>query len=199
MLESSGPVRTFIAINLPAQVLTQVAEFQRDFVSALPGAGIRWTPPEHIHLTVRFLGDVPMADLPDLENALRRACAGVGPFVLRVSGAGCFPDSRRPRILYVGLEGALDPLKRLHAAIEQETGRWGEHEDREFHPHLTLGRVKRPDLGLASGITRQLDQAARCTLGEWRVGQVDLMRSDLSSAGPRYTQLARVALALPPA
>ena len=73
-----------------------------------------------------------------------------------------------------------------------ETEQWGEGEDREFHPHLTLGRMKQPDPRAARAIAQAMEQARNVALGEWQVEHVDLMRSDLSDAGPRYSLLTRV-------
>jgi len=188
-------VRSFIAINLPPEVMAKLAEFQREFHAAVPGDDVRWTGPEQIHLTLRFLGNIAKSELSQVEDALRRGCQGVGPFALRARGAGCFPDIRQPRIVWVGFDGALDHLMRLEAAITRETERWGEREEREFHPHLTLGRVKKPSRDLASALGRHLEQARQRDFGSWQVEQVDLMQSDLSSAGPRYTRLAGVRLA----
>jgi len=188
-------VRSFIAINLPPAVLVKVAEFQSELRAAVPRDCVRWTQPEQIHLTLRFLGNIAEGELSQVEDALRRGCRGVGPFAPRARGAGCFPDLQRPRILWVGFDGALEPLLHLQAAITRETGPWGEREEREFHPHLTLGRVKRASRELASALARHLEQAGQRDFGSWPVEQVDLMQSDLSSAGPRYTRLAGVRLA----
>ncbi len=191
-------VRSFIAINLPPEVRTKLAGFQHEFQAALPEEGVRWTGPEQMHLTLKFLDNVATDELSQVEDALRRGCRGIGPFTLCARGAGCFPDVRRPRILWVGFEGALDDLMRLQAAIRRETERWGEPEEREFHPHLTLGRVKKASRELASALGRHLEQVGPRDFGSWQVEQVDLMRSVLSSAGPRYTRLAEVRLASAP-
>lgn len=195
MSNAPGHVRSFIALNLPPDVLARLAEFQREFRAARPLEGIRWTQPEQVHLTLKFLGHVATDELAELEDALGRGCRGIGPFAVCARGAGCFPDLRRPRIVWVGFGGALDPLRRLQAAIARETERWGERDEHEFHPHLTLGRVKKPDRELASALARHLGQTGSREFGSWLVEQVDLMQSDLSSAGPRYTRLASVRLA----
>jgi 2'-5' RNA ligase len=194
MSTGSGHVRAFIALNLPRTVQAALAEFQREWRAALPGEGVRWTQPEQIHLTLRFLGNAARSELGDLEQALARGCQGLGPFTVCARGAGCFPDLRRPRILWAGFGGALTALQDLHAALARETARWGEPEEQAFHPHLTLGRVKQPDRRLAHALARHLEQTGARDFGSWPVEQVDLMQSELSSAGPRYTALATVRL-----
>jgi 2'-5' RNA ligase len=185
-------IRVFIAINLPADLQRKLEQLQGELSKALPPGGVRWTQAEQIHLTLRFLGHVAEASLPELEDALRRACARSGPFDLRAEGLGCFPSPRRPRIVWVGIAGALDKLRGLLDAIERETESWGEREERESHPHLTVGRVKVTSPALSRALEAKL--SGPVSLGQWRVGQVDLMRSDLSPQGPRYSRLAAVAL-----
>ena len=194
MAESSRGIRSFIAVNLPSELLNRIGRFQDDLREVVPGAAVRWTRADQIHLTLRFLGNVPEAALPELSDALRRACQTAEPFHLRALGAGCFPDLRRPKIVWVGLTGSNDALAQLQGGIARATEQWGEREDREFHPHLTLGRMKQPDPRAARAIAQALEQAGNVALGEWQVEGVDLMRSDLSSTGPRYSLLTRVTL-----
>jgi 2'-5' RNA ligase len=187
-------VRAFIAIPLPEEIRRRIGAFQREWQTGLREDAVRWAPVEQIHLTLRFLGKVPEAALPELESALRRACEGVSGFELVASGSGCFPDPRKPRVLWVGLRGALPALADLQAKIAGATSAWGELEEREFHPHLTIGRVKQtPPVAL-----RQIWQDAQTVtcgeLGCWHVGEVLLMRSELSPAGAKHTALARAAL-----
>lgn len=187
-------VRTFIAINLPAEVRRRLGAFQEQLRQAAPGQGVRWTEPEQIHLTLRFLGNVPEPELPQLSQALTQACQSARPFELEAQGAGAFPDLKRPRILWIGLVGAVTALVQLQAAVLEATRNWGELEDRPFHPHLTLGRVKTPEPRLLARLSAALQQASSAAFGQWPVHQVELMRSDLSPAGPRYTVLAEARL-----
>ncbi len=108
---------------------------------------------------------------------------------------GVFPTEARPRVLWVGLRGELDALRRLHAQIARETAAWGEREEREFHPHLTLGRVKSVRPAEVRAIAPALERVNAGDLGSWRVERVDLMRSQLSQTGATHTCLAGVPLA----
>ena len=190
-LAEGNVLRMFIAITLPDEVRRGIADFQREWQSGLRGNFIRWTPVEQIHLTLRFLGDVSSTAFPQLEAALCRACDGVAGFELGAAGSGCFPDSRKPRVLWVGVSGDVDALARLQWRITDETRAWGEVETRDFRAHLTLGRIKE-----APGtVAREIAQRARAMncgkLGRWRVGEVLLMRSELSPAGARHSELSR--------
>lgn len=192
MSEDPNPVRTFVAIHPPLEVLERVVEFQQELKSRLCGGGIRWAHADQVHLTLRFLGDVPATDLSEIEAAVRQGCEPFNPIHLQAVGTGCFPDVRRPRVLWVGLRGDLEPLHRLHSSIEEATARWGEREDREFHPHLTLGRIKQPDRRLADALAHRLGQSRDLVFGGWKATSAALMRSELSPSGARYTRLAEV-------
>src|SRR4051812_28775111 len=140
-------VRTFIAVELPAQVhalLTTVQQELRDMMGGAAGA-IRWARPEGIHLTLQFLGDVPSDSIPEIERALRNACAYATPFSLQVGGLGAFPNARRPRVIWVGLTGdtqAMAALNALQQAVTEQMATLGFKSDNSFKPHLTLGRVR---------------------------------------------------------
>ena len=187
-------MRVFVAIPLPDEIRRRIAAFQRDWQSGLNEHPVRWTPVEQIHLTLWFLGNVPEATVPELETALRRACEGVAGFELVAGGSGCFPDARKPRVLWVGLSGALPALADLQAKIACATSAWGEMDERKFHPHLTIGRVKQAPAPNLREISQRAERMACGELGRWRVGEVLLMRSELSPAGAIHTKLAGVPL-----
>jgi 2'-5' RNA ligase len=176
-------VRLFVALNLPDGVrraLWDGAAPLRDL-----GLPIKWVRPEGIHVTLKFLGEVPEARERELRAALSRAAAGTHPLPLVVDGFGAFPAVERPRIIWAGVD--QDPaLELLQHRVEQEFAPLGfPPEGRPFRPHLTLGRAAResrpgPCLGLAETLAGLQHQET--TL----VGTVDLMQSVLQSAGPAY-------------
>ena len=187
-------VRAFIAVRLPAEVRVAVERVQRELKAAVRGDAVRWTPSEQIHLTLKFLGNIAADSLPDLETALRRACANASPFELTAGGLGAFPSEERPRVLWVGVSGQGEALRRLQEAVRRETEAWGEREEKVFHPHLTLGRVKTNSSRELRELSRALLTTNATGLGAWRVEQVALMRSELSSDGARHSCLASVGL-----
>jgi 2'-5' RNA ligase len=193
--QPSGPegiIRAFIALNLPPLVKERLREIQKELKRGQGGAAARWTPVEQIHLTLRFLGNVPGGSVPDILAAMRSACAGQPHFELRTGAPGCFPSERKPRIIWVGVGGAVESLSRLQEAVAQETGEWGEREDRPYHAHLTIGRVGKRDSRGSSHLGVALSKAAPGRTVAWRVEQVDLMQSRLEPAGATYTVLGRV-------
>lgn len=189
-------IRAFVAIALPTHVLDHIQQVQQKFRTRLRDGSVRWLRPDQIHLTLRFLGNVPADQLEELKNNLERVCGPVGPFSLRAEGAGSFPDVNRPRILWVGLTGDVEALRGLEARLAPAVAAFGDHaEDRDFSPHLTVGRVRTSDPGEVRRIGDLVEAARAGQSGEWRVEEVKLMRSDVSAAGAAYHRLAAVPLA----
>jgi 2'-5' RNA ligase len=156
----------------------------------MPADVVRWTRPDHIHLTLKFMGRVAPDSLPDLEQALRGACQSATSFRVQAEGVGCFPDMKRPRIVWVGIGAGLSALQGLQASIEREMQRWSAPEDRVFRPHLTIGRVKQTTRAAASALAQALKARSAVVLGGWIAEEVELIRSELASEGPHYTRLA---------
>ena len=185
-------VRAFIAIAVEPALAAEVRKVQQRLNS--PGGVVRWINPEHLHLTLQFLGNVAAGQLDALAAALRRACAQTAPFQLALEGAGCFPNTKSPRVVWIGIQGDLEPLRILQEQIAQETKTFGDHGDeRAFQPHLTIGRVKASGLeGRKTG--QAIEHVTVPRLGDWTVHHVLLVQSELSPQGARYTTLATVAL-----
>ncbi len=148
---------------------------------------MRWVAPDGLHITVKFLGHVDADRFPAIQERLDRAVVGAKPFSVLLAGFGAFPSPRRPRVVWAGCEAA-PPLELLQDRIEREMQQLGfPVEARVFHPHVTLGRVKRGakprDL---EGLEQRLANAAFD--GEFTVRSIDLMESTLHPAGARYTR-----------
>jgi 2'-5' RNA ligase len=190
-------IRAFIAIHLPVDVKARLAEAQRELQKLAPASAVRWTPMEQMHLTLRFLGDVSEDVLGPLTDGLRRAADRSEPFALRARGAGCFPNARRPRVIWVGVTGPGDALLCLQRCVVEATASWGERDDREFHAHLTLGRIKEGNLREAARLGEAVTGWAEREFGACRVSSVALMRSELSPQGAKHSVLAEAALGAP--
>jgi RNA 2',3'-cyclic 3'-phosphodiesterase len=154
---------------------------------------ISWTKPSNIHLTLKFLGGVEASRIDAVGKAIERAAQGIGPFEVEVGGAGCFPSSRSPRVLWVGITDTPEQLRRLYDNIENQLeGKGFPREKRKFSPHLTIGRIRAPqnsvsvaDALIAKGFDSQ----------SFTVREVILMRSDLRPTGSIYTPQTVVNLA----
>jgi len=189
-------IRSFVAVDLGALVKTRLAEIQRQLKSSTPSGSVRWVQPDAVHLTLKFLGDVPAERVGEITSALTRACEPLSPLSFSVAGAGCFPDLRRPNVVWIGVEDSTRKLQALQLAVEKALNPLGfPPENRSFKPHLTLGRTQRSapvaDLRAVGERVAALQVGA---LGTVEAHEIILMRSDLSPGGSRYTPLAHVSL-----
>lgn len=181
-------LRTFVALELDASVRTAVADYLLPLRSV---PGVAWARPENLHLTLKFLGNVATARLPALTERLAAATAMQPAFVMRVAGIGAFPNLARPRVLWIGCTGA--PLAALAAAVDAACVQAGfAAEDRAFHPHVTLGRIREP--GRRDRFPVLLTDGGRA-FGSSTVPAIVLFASKLGSGGARYTPLATLPLA----
>lgn len=188
-------MRCFIAISLDRALAREVGRVQRQLAPAVPADAVRWVRVDQLHLTLKFLGDVAEARVDLLAESLRRACAGRGPLRLELNGLGCFPNLTRPRVLWVGVGGDTDALRQVQARVAAETTNFGDQgEEQQFHPHLTIGRLKSREPGVLRRVGQALGAASVGALGQWQVGEVILFSSRLSPQGPTHTALARVPL-----
>lgn len=189
-------VRAFIAIELDETINAALADLQGQLKAKVPQGSVRWVKPGGIHLTLKFLGNVPANRIEEIERVLTQACAGFPAFSFSVGGLGCFPNPRRPRVVWVGVQEESGTLPRLQKAIEDGMEELGfSPEGRKFHAHLTLGRTQRR---ASSGDVRRLGQLVAETdigeLGQMEARAVSLIRSDLKPTGAVYTRLAAVEL-----
>lgn len=179
-------MRLFIALTLPAR------EQNRIHAAAAPlreaDFPVRWLEPDSYHLTLKFLGNVRSEKVSVVEAVLDRVAGGTPTFPLAIRGFGAFPTIRRPRVLWVGVE-PVPALRCLKQDLEWALADHGfDRETRAFHPHITLGRA---DEERGAGVFRGLDEmAARLSYtGKVQVSSVELMRSQLSRQGARYSVL----------
>lgn len=187
-------LRLFVATVLPATILESLAAIQQRLRADTPHGVVRWVDPRGVHLTLKFLGDVPADQQPELEQALNEAAGDRQPFNLVLSELGCFPSVRRPRVVWVGLAGELPQMHALRDEVERTISPLGyPTEDRPFSPHLTLGRVRREaSASQASLLGGQVIRSQQMDTRAWRVESVSLMQSELSPGGATYTELHRV-------
>ena len=199
-------IRSFIAIELEDEhhraLRDLQARFQRELAAtknagSLMARNVRWVAPENIHLTLKFFGDVDMAAMPALQRAVADACVGVAPFSLRIAGAGAFPNTQRPNVIWVGVEGEVERAAQLTRRIDDACAALGfAREERPFSPHLTLGRVKRDASPAARrAIGEMIVNAAIGELGQLHVERISVMKSELQPSGSVYTRLTTVELA----
>ena len=191
-------LRLFVALAFPNEVraeLRRVAGAMRAFTPD----GTRWVNVDGAHLTLRFIGAAPPDAAPVLGEAVVRAAEGIAPFELSLAGAGVFPSRGAPRVLWVGVGGALDALTGLRDGVEDALAAAGiPNGERGFAPHVTLARV---NARLPRDEAQALSEAV-AALGVRRVAflvdEAGLYHSDLLPTGAVYTRLASAPLLRPP-
>jgi 2'-5' RNA ligase len=189
-------IRTFVAVELGQPQRAAMDKVQDALKRERAGRYVRWVAPEGIHLTLKFLGGVDASRMAELQAALIEACRGIPPFRLTISGVGAFPNTRRPRVVWVGLEGDTATAAQLAEQIEAAFAKLGfPREERPFSPHLTIGRIKRDSSPSDQQFAGEMvAQAQVGELGEVKARQVSIMKSDLRPTGSIYTQLYAVDL-----
>lgn len=192
-------VRCFVAIDLPDDIKDALRGVGAEQRALLPERSVRWSRVSGIHLTLKFLGDVAEVDLPAIKDALARTSTDHVPFFFSVGGLGCFPNPKRPRVVWVGVAEDTGRLAALQRDVDKRLARLGfERERRAFHPHLTLGRTRR---GAVSSEQLRIGEVLGASdvgeLGKVRVDKFHLMRSDLRSDGAVYTALQSFILGAP--
>lgn len=191
MPEVSEQIRAFVCIQLDPALIEELGDLERRLESALPKGAVRWSSPEQIHLTLKFLGNVPGTELEKVQAALQRACGGQPPFQLRAQGVGAFPAPRNPRVIWVGLVGDLERLLALQKRVDSALQSWSEMEERRaFRPHLTLGRVKAPPSRASRQIGECIQASPFASSHPWRVEEIFLMQSQLLPDGAVHKVVA---------
>jgi len=183
-------LRAFIAIEIPLPIRQAIFSQTESLRGALGPALVRWAPIDNMHLTLKFLGDISPANVDMLSQMLTAETTGCAPFSMQIGGLGSFPNSRRARVIWVGIQApaALDSLQR---GIDSASARLGyESEERPFSPHLTVGRVKQQVSASDQHIIRAaLERAQVGALGAAEIAAVHLFKSDLKPNGAVYTRL----------
>ena len=183
-------IRTFIALDFPLSILDSIEQQTKRLRQTLGNDVIRWVLTHNLHLTLKFLGNIPVSHLEFLKQMLAQATDSITQFDLQIGGVGSFPNSNRPRVLWVGIH-APAALSNLQKAIEKGAKRLGyEKEERPFSPHLTLGRVRQGLDGKdLQKISNALSSIQLGKIGIARVDSVHIYKSDLNSEGSVYTKL----------
>lgn len=182
-------IRVFVGLFAPPPLIETLTAAQDHGRQQLPPNSMNWTQPEQIHVTLNFLGNIPSSRLSEFEDVLFRIATDEQPCALQCQGLGCFPNTRNPKVLWAGLTGEMALLLRLKSLLDDGFEKLGiAREERAFHPHLTIGRVKH----LVPKERRQFEQMLENSgrfFGEWRVTRMDFVRSTLAPEGSQYSIL----------
>ncbi|MCD5390965.1 RNA 2',3'-cyclic phosphodiesterase [candidate division NPL-UPA2 bacterium] len=179
-------IRSFIAVRLDSEIRSKLASVQDELKKCK--ADVKWVKAENIHITLKFLGYILESQLKDIFKAADESIEGTSPFTLSFSGLGVFPKLQNPRVVWMGVKEGKEELVRISRNLEEILNRCGfEKEERPFHPHLTLGRVKSPRNrdSLIKAIESEKDRSA----GSMQVEELVVMQSLLKPGGAEYSAL----------
>jgi 2'-5' RNA ligase len=181
------PVRAFLAVDPPEEILREIARAEEKLRRMIHG-DIRWVRPEAIHLTLKFFGDIPRAEVETISRAVGPVAASFRSFTLEIGRAGVFPDAKRPRVIWLGLGGETARLAACQKELERSLAQAGyAREEKPFRPHLTLGRVRSQGL---KGLAEVLEKKESYGAGAFSARSLGLYRSELTPGGAVYTRLA---------
>jgi len=177
-------MRLFVALEIPSEVRENLAALLKSLRAVSPQT--RWVRPENLHVTLKFIGEVPETKLAAIRSALARARSDQ-PVTVDFRGLGFFPNDKHPRVFWAGIEASPN-LKTLAADIDKGTEKLGiAREQRPFSPHLTLARFEPP--GLAEKLRSAIHENATRNFGTLRTNQFHLIESKLKPSGAEYTTL----------
>jgi len=184
-------IRAFVAASLPVETINKVTGLQAELRASAKNAGmtVAWVPSANMHVTLKFLAEIPEESLWAIRDLLSERLAERATFPVDVKGLGAFPSRSNPRVVWVGVQSLGDELAKLAADVETWLELLGfEKESRPFHPHLTLGRIKQGSTDLIG--EREDLEIDHCTIQD-----IVLYQSVLSSRGVQYKPLITIPLA----
>ncbi len=183
-------MRTFIAVELPENIKKQIEQLQAPLKRT--DAFVSWVKPTNIHVTLKFLGEVPEEKTNEVLSATQKALEGSRKFTMDLKGMGAFPDIKRPKVIWIGTGSGQENLSRMAERIEEEMEKIGfPREKRKFSPHFTIGRVKS-----LRNIEKLMELVKSSDFQTERieVDEVVVMKSQLHPAGAIYTPLKKIPL-----
>jgi len=179
-------IRAFIAIEITEQMRQELSRIQSQLKPRLPGK-ISWVRPENIHLTLRFLGNIDQQMLLQIKQAIVDTADTASGFFAGLGELGAFPKVYNPRVIWIGINAGQDKLKALHAQLQEKLNCIGSAlEEKDFHPHLTIARVKL--LKDKQALETLLPQIKPLNLST-AINRIILFQSQLSPQGAIYSKL----------
>lgn len=181
--------RIFCAIDLPLSARASLMRHINRLREAVPHAQASWSREENIHLTLKFLGEIQIPVVSKLSNAAARAVAEFSPFQITLADTGVFPKQGTPRVLWIGVQDESGKLAELQTRLEEASASEGfAKEERAFHPHLTIARLRKPQGARTLAAAHEDMRFEPVTVA---VAELLVIRSEPSAAGSRYTVVSR--------
>jgi len=187
MMSEEKNIRAFLAVEPASEVLAAVERFQGKLKREISGS-VSWTRPQGNHLTLKFFGNISLADVENISSAVTRQASITPHLSLKIGRLGVFPDLRRPRVLWVGTTGDVEKLVALQKRLDKEFAAIGfPAEERPFRAHLTLARIR--DARTTAGIEEAMKKHTDFAAGEFTARELILFQSKLTPQGAVYTKL----------
>ncbi|MFH0732682.1 MAG: RNA 2',3'-cyclic phosphodiesterase [Candidatus Omnitrophota bacterium] len=189
---SDATTRAFIAISLTRQLHDELSILQDKLKQS--NADVKWSEPENIHLTLKFLGNITDEQIKNVVLSLKKISSGFNAFSVHLAQVGAFPKTSYPRVIWVGMDEGAETVKRLNQSIENELEALGlRKETREFSCHLTLGRVRsvKNKQGLTNIIEKEKDFTSAYRV---LIEDIILFKSTLTKKGPIYEPIFKGSL-----
>ena len=183
-------LRCFISIELPEELKKNIYGYIEKLKAA--GADVKWIPPENLHLTLKFLGDTTEELLKSINERLIPLSKSYDKFSLQISGAGAFPNIKYPRIIWLGVRDSEEIIKLQHDIDESMAGLGFEKDDKQFTPHLTIGRVI--SLRNKDALIKELATLKDMGFGKIGVDNITMMKSELKPGGAEYFKLSEISI-----
>jgi len=184
-------IRAFLAIDLPDLLKEEVASLQKELRAT--GADVKWVELDALHLTLKFLGNIESDHVAILTERLSPLLRSQTAFQLTLHGIGAFPHTRYPRVIWVGVDEGKEAVTHLADLVESVCLTLGfAKEERAFHPHLTIGRIRSKDR--LAPLIHAIERVQFRSSQPFEVERVTFFQSTLSPQGPLYTPLAHLPL-----
>jgi 2'-5' RNA ligase len=183
-------LRTFIAVDFSPEIIRKINEIIDYFKTQTPERALKWVAPKNLHLTIKFLGEVPEEKIEQIKSLIKETLNDVKSFQIGVEKLGMYPNPQKPRVVWLGITGA-GPLKEIHKMLEPQLQKADIQPDRRgFSPHLTIARIRRnADIQSVKEIGEILSKFTVGSLGSCTVDHIVLYKSELTPQGPIYTVL----------
>lgn len=180
-------IRSFLAFELPFDIRKKVIQISGELKKT--GLDAAWVRPENIHLTLIFMGDTDEKHLREIISGIGSIAGRYKPFEISLGGAGLFPDIRRPRVLWLGLNGERGRLSSLRDDLQKPLQEFGvKQERRPFKPHLTLARFRR-GINDRPLLKKSIDKYKDYSGPDGKLDEITLFKSELKPGGSIYTKL----------
>lgn len=191
-IDTQEHIRAFVAVEMPDKIRDELSRLQSKLQQSCGFCPAKWVTPASIHLTLQFLGNVPLSKIGGIKNALTKLSSFYNAFEVTLAGLGVFPGIHSPRVVWVGLGGDLEQLSKIQKHLEQLLAESGFNpETRPFSPHLTLARIRdeasSADRQKLGQVISSMTYKPGCKIP---VRSISLIKSQLTPSGPIYTVLS---------